>query len=207
LSLNHLYIARHVQFHETIFPFDKSEQSIASPIQPLVVTFQPLTSVFTTYLVKSSAPTKPPAPTPTSLAPLFLPAYHGHIHSTGTGPDLSLSHVSLMAPVSPDVALSSVGSLTSRAACMSTVIFDLPNSLAPSPAGSSSGFVSPAQPSPLLCPSTPSSSPISPLDLIYALICLISLFKKAKTVCLPLNLRLYALTSWCFAHVHPKLPI
>ena len=94
-----------------------------------------------------------------------MPAYHGHIHSTGTGPDLSLSHVSSMAPVSPDVALSSAGSPTSRAACVSPVISDLPNSPAPSPTGSSSRFASPAQPSPLLRPSTPSSSPISPLGL------------------------------------------
>ena len=111
LSSHRLYIARHVQFHETVFPFDKSEQHIASPIQPPVVTFQPLTSVSTPYLAKSSAPTKPLAPTSTSLAPLFLPAYHDHIHSTGTGPDLSLSHVSPMALVSPDLALSSASLL------------------------------------------------------------------------------------------------
>jgi hypothetical protein len=189
-----------------VFPFDKFEQSIASPIQPPVVTFQPLTSVSAPYLAKSSAPTKPPAPTSTSLAPLFLPAYHGHIHSTGTGPDLSLSHVSTMAPVSPDVALFFAGSPTSGAVCASLVLSDLPNSPVPSPAGSPSRFASPAQPSPLMRPSTPGSSPISPLDLIYVLICLISLFSKAKTVCLPLNHRLHALTPWCFAHVHLKLP-
>ena len=150
-----------------MFPFDKFEQSIASPIQPPVVTFQPLTSVSAPYLAKSSAPTKPPAPTSTSLAPLFLPAYHGHIHSTGTGPDLSLSHVSPMAPVSPDVALFFAGSPTSGAVCASLVLSDLPNSPVPSPAGSPSWFASPAQPSPLMRPSTPGSSPISPpgLDL------------------------------------------
>jgi hypothetical protein len=91
-----------------------------------------------------------------------LPAYHGHIHSTGIGPDLSLLHVSPMAPVSPDVALYFAGSPTSRAVCVSHVLSDLPNSPVPSPAGSPSRFASSAQPSPLLRPSTLGSSPIPP---------------------------------------------
>ncbi|KAG6781937.1 hypothetical protein POTOM_011323 [Populus tomentosa] len=55
-----------------------------------------------------------------------------------------------MAPVSPDVALSSAGSPTSGAVCVSHMLSDLPNSPVPSPAGSPSRFASPAQPSPLL---------------------------------------------------------
>ncbi|XP_073261962.1 uncharacterized protein [Populus alba] len=78
-----------------------------------------------------------------------------------------MSHVSPMAPVSPDVALSSAGSPTSGAVCVSHMLSDLPNSLVPSPAGSPSRFASPTQPSPLLHRSTLGSSTLSPpgLDL------------------------------------------
>jgi len=63
LSSNRLYIARYVQFYETVFPFDKSKQSIALHLQPPAVTFQPITSVSAPYLVKSTASIKPHAPT------------------------------------------------------------------------------------------------------------------------------------------------
>ena len=69
LLSNRIYLTRHVQFHENIFPFDKSEQIVALPKQRFVATLQPL---------------RPPYPSLTRcplhlLQPLRLPYHYLHI--------------------------------------------------------------------------------------------------------------------------------
>jgi len=190
LSSNHLYIARHVRFHENIFSFDMSEQNIAPPIQSPAAILKPLTSAVVPYSLQSGAPTIPPTPTSTPLTPLPLPAYQCHTHSTGSGSDLSFLHASSMAPVSPDMVLSLAGSPASCATSVSLVLFNLLIFPVVSLTGSLFQPASATQHSLLLSSSPPVSSYVSLLNLIYVLICLTFLFSKAQPVCLPLNLRL-----------------
>jgi len=180
LSSNHLYIARHVRFHENIFSFDKSEQSVAPLIQSSTAILKPLTSAVVPYLLQSGAPTMPSTPTSTPLTPLPLPAYHCHTHSTGSGSDSPFLHASSMTPVSPDVVLFLAGSLASRAASVSPVLFNLLIFPIVSLAGSLSRPAFATRHSPLLSSSPLVSSHVSLLDLIYVLICLTFLFSKAQ---------------------------
>ena len=180
MSSNHLYIARHVRFHENIFSFDKSEHSVAPPIQSSTAILKPLTSAVVPYLLQSGAPTMPSTPTSTPLTPLPLPAYHCHTHSTGSGSDSPFLHASSMTPVSPDVVLFLAGSLASRAASVSPVLFNLLIFPIVSLAGSLSRPASATRHSPLLSSSPLVSSHVSLLDLIYVLICLTFLFSKAQ---------------------------
>lgn len=122
----------------------------------------------------------PSTPTSTPLTPLPLPAYHCHTHSTGSGSDSPFLHASSMTLVSPDVVLFLAGSLASRAASVSPVLFNLLIFPIISLAGSLSRPASATRHSPLLSSSPLVSSHVSLLDLIYVLICLTFLFSKAQ---------------------------
>jgi hypothetical protein len=79
LSSKRIYLARHIWFHENIFPFDKSEQIVVPPTQPSTAT-QPVTL----HLLTPPSQVLPSMPstllTPPS-APLLLTTYYYHDHS------------------------------------------------------------------------------------------------------------------------------
>jgi histone deacetylase 1/2 len=68
LSSKRIYLARHVRFHENVFPFDKSEQIAATPKQPsapsIPITLHPLT---------------PPSPVPSPLPPTLPTPPSAHL--------------------------------------------------------------------------------------------------------------------------------
>jgi histone deacetylase 1/2 len=155
LSSNRIYLARHVRFHETVFPLDKTEQIVDSPIQPPAATLQP---------IPSSCPNTHPAPpaplahNTTLWAALPLPAYHCHDHSSGTGSDLpfSLAGSSAVFPVVPTSSKQSV-EVTHVGSPVSSPVRLLRSEqiVTISPA------VSPSRLGPVLSSSSPGSSSIS----------------------------------------------
>jgi len=116
LSSKRIYLARHVRFHENVFPLDKIEQIAATPKQPsapsIPVTLHP-------PMQPSSVPSPLPPTLPT-LPPAHLPlsaCYYDH--SSIAGSDSSHSQASpdaavrspVLSPVrSPVVGASSAGS-------------------------------------------------------------------------------------------------
>jgi len=95
-----------------------------------------------------------------------------------------------MTPVLSDVVLSIIGFPALRIASMSPVMFDLHISPATSPTGSPFWPDFPSRLGPLLSSSPTICSSIFPLDLIYVLICLNSLFNNPQPMCLLIDLRL-----------------
>jgi hypothetical protein len=119
LSSNRIYLTRHACFHEIVFPLDKTEQIVDSPIQPPAATLEPIPSSY-----PNTHPT-PPAYNTSLWAPLSLPAYHCHDHSSGTGSDLSFSlagstTVSPVVPTSSEqsVEVTPAGSPVSSPICL-----------------------------------------------------------------------------------------
>jgi len=111
-----------------------------------------------------------------------------------------------MTPVLSDVVLFTICFPASRAASMSPVMSDLHISPATSPTGSPFLLDFPSRLGPLLSSSPTICSSVFPLDLIYVLICLNSLFNNPRPICLLIDFRLFAHIPWYFAYVHPKLP-
>jgi len=90
LSSKHIYLSRHVRFHEHVFPLGKSKQIAVPPINSTAATI-----LVTLYHPKPSSPTLPPLPPtpPTShLAPLPLSACYYHDQAIGTDSDSPPSH-------------------------------------------------------------------------------------------------------------------
>jgi len=137
LSSKHIYLARHVRFHENVFPLDKSKQIAALPIQPSIspipVTLHPL---MPPSPIPSPLPLTPPTPHLTHL-PLYVCYYHDH--SLTAGSDSSHSQVS-------PIAVASSPSLSPASSHVMAI----------SPAGSPSWFV------PILSSSATCSSSVSP---------------------------------------------
>ena len=83
LSSKRIYLARHVRFHETVFPFDKTKQIAATPKQTsapsIPVTLLPL-------MQPSSVPSPLPhtLPTPHSAHLPLSACYHDHSSILGS---------------------------------------------------------------------------------------------------------------------------
>ena len=110
LSSKQIYLARHVQFHETVFPFDKTEQIAATPKQPSAPSI-PVT------LLPLMQPSLVPSPLPHTLPTLpsaHLPlsaCYYDHSSIAGSNSSHSPDFSPVRSPVrSPVVGGSSTGS-------------------------------------------------------------------------------------------------
>jgi len=90
LTSKRIYLARHVRFHEHVFPLGKSEQIAVPPTHPTAATI-PVT-LYHPKPPSSALPPLPPTPPTSHLAPLPLSACYYHDHVVGTGSDLPPSH-------------------------------------------------------------------------------------------------------------------
>jgi histone deacetylase 1/2 len=90
LTSKRIYLARHVQFHEHVFPLGKSEQIAVPPTNPTTATI-PVT-LYHPKPPSSALPPLPPSPPTSHLAPLPLSACYYHDHAVGTGSDSPPSH-------------------------------------------------------------------------------------------------------------------
>jgi len=136
LSSKRIYLARHVRFHENVFPLDKIEQIAATPKNPPApskpVTLHPLMQASSV-----PSPLPPTLPTPPSAHLPLSACYYDH--SSIASSDSSHSQAS------SDVAASSPGLSPDR-----------------SPVVGASSIGSPSRSAPILSSSTTGSSSLSP---------------------------------------------
>jgi histone deacetylase 1/2 len=138
LSSKHIYLARHVWFHENVFPLDKTEHIAIPPKHPSAATIP-----VTLHHPPPPSHALPPLPPIPPSAPLPLSACCYHDHSSSTSSNSPHSHASSIAPASSP-GFSPAGS---------PVVVVTP---AVSPTGS------PLWPAYILSPSPPGSSSDSP---------------------------------------------
>jgi len=91
LTSKRIYLARHVRFHEHVFPLSKSKQIAVPPTHPTAATI--LVTLYHPKPPSSALPALPPTAPTSHLAPLPLSACYYHDHVVGTGLDLPPSHV------------------------------------------------------------------------------------------------------------------
>jgi len=142
LSSKRIYLARHVRFHENVFPLDKTEQIAATPKQPsapsIPVTLHPL--------IQPSSVPSPLPPTLPTLPSAHLPlsaCYYDH--SSIAGSDSSHSQAS------PDAAVSSPGLSSVRSPIVGAFFAGSPSRSAPILSSSTTGSSSLSPPGINVC--------------------------------------------------------
>jgi len=104
LSSKRIYLARHVRFHEHVFPLGKFEQIVVPPTNPTVANI-PVT-LYHPQPPSLALPPLPPTPPTSHLAPLPLSACYYHDHATGTGSDSPPSYA-VQVQIAPAISLGS----------------------------------------------------------------------------------------------------
>jgi len=93
LESHRIYVSRHVRFHETVFPFEKSEQVTSSPVPPTPPTYLPSLNPPPYF------PPTTPQPAPPNNPIMPSAASHQTIPLTiATTTPSSLSHTAILSP-------------------------------------------------------------------------------------------------------------
>jgi hypothetical protein len=130
LESHRIYVSRHVRFHETVFPFEKSKQVTSSPIPPTPPTYLPSLNPSPCFQPTTPQPPPPNNPILPSAAP------HQTIPLTiASATPASPSHTAILSPydcLSNDYCVG-IGSPSSDAHVLRSAAAEQPGSVAEHP--------------------------------------------------------------------------